>query len=264
MLPAPELSSPLVMAKRDSDQERRLDKLYREHSERFVAARDEFAGELRSAGKREQANRVKALRRPTTAAWAINRAALSSTREVREFAEASRRLEEAQARALEEDDEGAAEWRAAVERENETRAAVAEAAERGARDAGHPISARTVELVGETLRAAVADPELRDRVLRGRLQREQSAATLGALPAAAPRKRDRRSAERRERARARRELARLEGQLADATQREERLRAQVERTAEALREEKRRLAGARREAAGLRRRVEKARRDPPR
>ena len=54
-----------------------------------------------------------------------------------------------------------------------------------ARDAGHPVNQRALELVGETLRAAAGDPDLRERVIRGRVEREQSATTLG-TPAVPP------------------------------------------------------------------------------
>ena len=249
------------MAKRRRDaSEERLDELYREHPQGFVAGRDALAKGLRTDGDGDEAARVKKLRRPTAAAWAVNRAALTEPGKAEEFADASRRLEDAQARALEGDDEDASEFRAAAARENEARTALADVAERGARDVGDPLSDRSLELVIETLRAATADAELRDRVVRGRVEREQSAATLGAIPTGRPRKRDRRSDERRKRAQAQRELDRLEDELADANARQERLSAQVKRTTQTLREEKRKLAETKREASSLKRRVAAARR----
>jgi len=238
----------------------RLDELYREPPERFVAGRDRLVKELREAGDRDQAERVKKLRRPTVAAWLINRAALESRPELEEFAESSRQLEEAQARALEGDDEGAAEWRAAAAREREATMAVVDVAKRAASDAGHPASERALELVGQTLRAASGEPELRERVLHGRVERERSAATLGTPPAGSAPKRDPRSAKRRGAAQARRDLERLEGELADATAREGRLGAGIEQTEEALRREKTRLAATKRETAELKRQVKAAER----
>jgi hypothetical protein len=117
--------------------------------------------------------------------------------------------------------------------------------------------------VTETLRAATADPELRDRVLRGRVEREQSAATLGTLglasPAAPPRGRAPKKG-RGDTATARRELKRLERQLADAAAREQRQRSKVDHATEVLREEKERLAESKRATAELRREVKKAER----
>lgn len=236
----------------------RTDGLYLEHPAGFVAGRNRLVKDLRAAGERDEAERIRKLRRPTVAAWLINGAALSSPEVMKRFAEASRELEEAQRRALEGEAEGTAEWRAAAGREREATEAVVEFAASRAREVGHPPSERAVELAAGTLRAASGDPELRGRVLAGRVEREQSAATLGTLAAAPPRRRESGSAKRRDVAQARRELNRLEGEMADATEREERWRERVDRTAEALREEKKRLSETRREVAALRRRLKSA------
>lgn len=240
--------------------EERLDELYREHPDGFVAARNELAKEMRAAGDREEADRIKKLRRPSVAAWLLNRTALSSSRSLQEFAEACRQLEEAQGRALEGDDDAVAEWRAAAARQRESNAGVAETAAGLARDSGHPVKPRALELVGETLQAAASDPDLRDRVMHGRLEREQSAPTLG-MPTIAPkRRRDSGAAERRDLAQARHELDRLREELGQAADRAERLRESVARTTETLREERARLSEAKRETANLRRRVKAAER----
>jgi hypothetical protein len=247
------------VAKRTPASDERLDELYREPPGEFVAGRNRLARELRDGGDREASDRVKRLRRPTVAAWVINRVALTSPKLLEELAAASAGLEDAQRRALEGKDEGAAEWRAAAQREQEATEAVVEAAEASARDAGHPPSARAMELVADTLRAAAADADLRGRVVAGRVEREQSAATLGTpLLAPSSKRAAGGSTRRREATRARRERERLEEELAEATEREERLRAQVERSASALRDQKARLADAKREATALRRRVKGA------
>jgi hypothetical protein len=239
--------------------DQRLDELYREHPDAFVSERNQLAKDLRTAGDRDEAERVKKLRRPSAAAWLLNRAALTSPSQLKEFAAASRALEQAQRRAIEGRDEGPEKWRAAAARERDAITAVLELAARLARDAGHPATERALELAGDTLRAATADPELRERVLSGRLGRERSGATLG-TPAGPPPRTDRKAERRRERAQARRDLERLEADLAGATEREERLRAQVQRTEQALREEKAKLAESKRASAALRRRVKAAQR----
>jgi len=202
---------------------------------------------------------VKALRRPTLAAWLINRAALTSPGLTKELDEASRELESAQARALEGAEDAAAQWRAAAERERSATAALIEAAVEAGREAGHSASPGTVEAVDETVRAAATDSELRDRILRGRVEREGSAATLGTLASAPPRKRQRQSAKRRDRAQARREVERLEEELAKATAREEQHSAAVERTAATLGRERKILADAKRDTTAIGRRLKAAR-----
>jgi hypothetical protein len=239
----------------------RLDELYRGPPDRFVAARDQLAKDMRSAGESEEAARVKKLRRPTVAAWIINRAALEAGDQVEEFAAASGALEQAQRRAVEGGDEGASEWRAAAAREREAIAGVLAVAERLARDAGQGPSGKAMELVEETLRAAAADADLRSRVVEGRVEREQSAATLGTLGAVAAPKRRRTPAKARTASAAeRRELARVERALEKAAKLEEEREAQVERAQEAVREAKERLSAAKRERADLERRRRKARR----
>ena len=98
---------------------------------------------------------------------------------------------------MEGDEEATAEWRMAATREREAATAVRDAAESAARDAGHPATPRALELAVETLRATSGDEQLRERVERGRVEREQSAATLGILelPSSPP---DAKSARRRE------------------------------------------------------------------
>ena len=247
---------------RPTDASGRLDELYREHPDGFVAGRNGLARDLRADGDRERADEVAKLRKPSVAAWLINHAALTSAAEVEAFADASRELERAQRAAIDGDEGGPDALRAAAIRERKAGEAVLSAAESGARSAGHPPSDRVLELVGETLRAAAGDAELRDRVVRGRVERQQSAATLGGLGAASGTPRGRRrpgSEKHREVERARRELKRLETELARQSDRSQRLRSRVEEATEALRAEREKLAESERATAELERRVEEAR-----
>jgi len=231
-----------------------LDELYRQHPEHFVASRNELAKQLRVDGDRDAAERLKKLRRPTTTAWLLNRVALDSPTLVEEFVATSRAVEDAQRQALEGDEEATAEWRMAATREREAATAVRDAAESAARDAGHPATPRALELAVETLRATSGDEQLRERVQRGRVEREQSAATLGILelPSSPP---DAKSARRREVARDQREKKLIEGELADAIAREERLRVRVEESTEALRRAKAKLTESKRETRALNRKL---------
>jgi hypothetical protein len=241
------------MAKDSQKTDQRLDELYRDHPEGFTAGRNELAKDLRASGDRDEAERVKRLRRPSAAAWLVNRVAIDSPETMDAFGEASEELEKAQSRAVEGKQGAATELRAAAARERDAVAAVLEEAERSARGVGHPPNARTLELVADTLRAASGDGEFRKRVRAGRLERERTAATLGTVPDKVPFRRRVGSEKRREVAQAQRELKRLEQELERVAATEERLQDQIERTSEALRSERRQLAEAKRESNRLRR-----------
>jgi hypothetical protein len=73
-----------------------IDRLYSLPPEEFTQARKEAERELRKAGEREQADLVKALRKPTAAAGAVNRLVRSHRAEVEAFFEAAARLRDAQ------------------------------------------------------------------------------------------------------------------------------------------------------------------------
>lgn len=237
-----------------------LDELYREHPDEFVAGRNRLAKELRAEGEREQAEDVRRLRRPTAAAWLLNRVALSSADRLEQFAAAVEELEAAQGRVLEGKDDAAAAWRAAVARQREAAAAVVEEAARMAREAGRDPGERPLELVGETLTAASGDPELRARVLEGRVEREQAGATLPMPAAPAPRRRSRAPTARKDTAGARRELKRVERELASAEDREQRSRERVAKAEAGLRGAKEKLAEHARATAALRRELKAAQR----
>src|SRR5262245_7148705 len=66
----------------------------------FVAARDSLAKRLEAAGERELARVVRALKRPTASAWAVNQLARRMPKEIERLLEAGRALREAEAEAL--------------------------------------------------------------------------------------------------------------------------------------------------------------------
>src|SRR5207244_13193920 len=80
--------------------EDRIDELFTLAPEEFVAARDELAKQLRADGNSDGAAQVKALRRPTVAAWAINQAARRHPEHVEDLLAAGRDLREGQRRMM--------------------------------------------------------------------------------------------------------------------------------------------------------------------
>ncbi|MGH9024889.1 MAG: hypothetical protein ACRDWD_02055, partial [Acidimicrobiia bacterium] len=77
------------------DLEGRIDELYGLPLERFTPERDALARRLASEGDREAAGRVKALRKPVAAAWALNALSREAPEGIAELEELGRRLREA-------------------------------------------------------------------------------------------------------------------------------------------------------------------------
>jgi hypothetical protein len=73
-----------------------LDDLYRTAPAAFVAARNELSRRLKLAGRKEDADSVAKLARPTPMAWVVNQLALEGAEELRELRDAGAALREAQ------------------------------------------------------------------------------------------------------------------------------------------------------------------------
>lgn len=80
--------------------EGRIDAMYALPLDRFTPERDALAKELQTAGDPEAAKRVKGLRKPVVAAWALNALAREDPDGIRELLELGTRLRDAQRRAL--------------------------------------------------------------------------------------------------------------------------------------------------------------------
>ena len=153
----------------------------------FTRARDARVKELRSDGDRDAAAAVKALRKPTVAAWALNQLARSRAADVKRLLEAGERLRSAQEELLGGGDRAAFQEAATAERElvaGLTADATTLASEAGERGGG------LREKVAETLHAAALDEETAEELRAGRLTREREAiggfGAPGGGPAPAP------------------------------------------------------------------------------
>lgn len=146
--------------------EEALDALYGAGPEGFVAGRDRLAGELRRAGRRDEARRVAALRRPSLAAWAVDHVALRDQGAVDALVAAGERLRQAQEEVVAGGDRAAL-HRAAEERRALITSLAAEAAAAlAARGSGASAHRDEIEA---TLEAASADPSVAALVRTGRL-----------------------------------------------------------------------------------------------
>ena len=142
-----------------------IDRLYGLPLGEFTRARNEAASELRKAGQREEAERVKALRKPTAVAVAVNRLVREHRGEVEQFLRAATVLRDAQF-------SGKGDLAAATKQEHEE-------LERLTRIGG--------EAVRQTLLAAAADEDAAQQLLEARLERELELSGFGTLLAVAAR-----------------------------------------------------------------------------
>jgi hypothetical protein len=227
-----------------------LDALYGLPLEEFTRQRDALVKELRSAGHRDEAAWVKALRRPSASAWLVNQLARTQMADARRVIESGEALRAAQDRALAGKASPNELSRASEEHAAAMGALLAKAP--GVLDSkGNAPSRTTIDRAAETLRAIALDEEARAGFASGRLTRERQASGLGfALgaepagrkPARAPKARPEADAQRQERAQA------------ALTQARARHRAQGQKVGELQRA----LRQAEREAESAQRRVAKA------
>lgn len=153
------------------DVEDAIDRLYSLPLEEFTAARNALAKEL--AG--DDAKRVKALRKPTLSAWAVNQAVRAEPGLLEALLGAGGELRQAHRQATR---GGGTQLRDAARSEREAVEALAAAARKAAgKRAGEPFMDR----VRETLHAASLDEEARDVVAAGRVVNDLRAVGLGAV-----------------------------------------------------------------------------------
>jgi hypothetical protein len=166
--------------------QRAADELYGLPLPDFTKARDEHARRLREEGLRDEAEAVKALRKPTAAAWALNQLARRRPDEVGQLLATGRRLREAQDELLAGGDRSSLQQASADERE--LVAELARAATAIAGEQALPAGASLAERIRSTLHAAALDQRTAAELGAGCLVREQEAVGLfGASPAEAKR-----------------------------------------------------------------------------
>lgn len=130
----------------------------------FTPARDALAKELKAAGHTEEAAAVKGLRKPSVAAWALNRAARDDPEAVASLRSAGADLRAAQAEAMSGDAGRLRAASRALSDEIDRFAALAAAA---LRSAGRPAGAAQQEKFASTLRTAAVDDAAGEALARG-------------------------------------------------------------------------------------------------
>ena len=153
-----------------------VSELYGLNPDQFVAARNQLAKSLRSAGRRQDASEVARLRKPPAPAWALNQVARQSSDLIDAVRSAGARLRAAMDAALTGDPSGV---RAARTAEREAvNAAVAEAL-RHLEQIGHSANEAARRRIEATLRAAAIDDPVAERLRQGRLDSDEEASGFG-------------------------------------------------------------------------------------
>jgi hypothetical protein len=158
----------------DLDEE--IDRLYGTPLDEFVRERDELARRLTRAGDRDAAARVKALRKPTVGAWALNQAVRRRRVETDALLATGRRLRAAHEDLLTGGDPAV--LRETMEEERSLTSALADCAEAIASETGKSGPALR-DRVRATLHAAAVEEEARAQLAAGRFIREREAVGLG-------------------------------------------------------------------------------------
>jgi hypothetical protein len=159
----------------------RIARLYGLPLEEFTSERNALAAQLRAEGDPERAATVKALRKPSAAAWAVNRLVRAEPDLVEALLGAGGELRQAHRQAA--SGKGALQLRAAAEAE---RAAVEMLVARAPVAIGRPLTPAVVDSIRNTLHAASSSDEARAQVRSGTLSTELRPVGLGPLPAPAP------------------------------------------------------------------------------
>jgi hypothetical protein len=171
-----------LVAKGANDLDAQLDGLYAAPLAEFTAARNALAKSLDAAGRKDDAARVKALRKPSASAWAVNALALSEPKLLAALVASGERL-----RAKPSD------MREAMRGRREAVTAAAKAAERALTGAGHAANADTQRRISATLEAIATWGKTTGGPVAGRLTEDVPApgfdeiAALGLLGAAVSR-----------------------------------------------------------------------------
>ena len=140
-----------------------VDELYSLPRDEFTAARNAAAARARDQGHRELADQIRALRRPSTAAWLANLLAREQPDEVRALVELGDGLRQAQYRL-----QGEALRRLSQQRHELVHALVHQA-QALARTAGHPAGAAVTRELVNTFTAAVNSAAAAQALAAGRL-----------------------------------------------------------------------------------------------
>jgi hypothetical protein len=178
--------------------ERDLDRLYGLPRDQFTSARNALVSELRNAGRKEDAEEVRALKKPPVSAWAVNQLARRHPQEVAELVKAGDALRKAQRDVLA--GKKGADVREASRAQHELADGLVDAAREILGETGAAATQAMAQRISGTLRAASSDPAAAKLLRKGRLSEDVESIGFGPLLHVAPQRKGR-SRPKRDRAR---------------------------------------------------------------
>jgi hypothetical protein len=217
-----------------------LEELYSARPEEFVETRKRLARQLREGGERAAAQKVQEARKPSVAAWAVNRLVRDFPKEIRNLEKAGVALRKTQVRIIQVGDPG--DMQAQLAEARDLVARLTRAARQLLRDEGGA-SDTTLARVSETLMASLADESRAEQLVQGRLVKEMEPSGFGLPTGVTPGPRTRTTkatGERRKVAKAEERLERARRELAEKQR--DLQAAEAEERAAALEAEKARKA----------------------
>jgi hypothetical protein len=158
----------LIAAPCEGETLEEIDDLFALPLDEFTAARNELAKRLKREGDAETAEAVRALPKPSVAAWTVNQLARRDPEAVRSLLNVAARLRSAQERSLKGERVGD-ELRAAQAEERDVLRKLTRGAEAVLQSADRPASGTTLERVSSLLRAAAVAEPGRTSLREGRL-----------------------------------------------------------------------------------------------
>jgi hypothetical protein len=158
----------VISASREGETLEQADRLFALPLDEFTAARNELARRLKKDGDDDAAEQVRALAKPSVAAWAVNQLARKEAEAVRSLLNLASRLRNAQERSLK-GERAADELRAAQAEERDVIRTLTQRAGDILREADRPASGTTLERVSSLLRAAAVAEPGRTSLREGRL-----------------------------------------------------------------------------------------------
>ena len=169
------MSGPSVDEAGPPDLAAKVATLYARPLDQFVSARNSASAEAKKTGDKDLAVELRALPKPSSAAWLVNVLVQRRRAEVEQVIELGASLKEAQSGM------DRAQLQALGQQRQRLLAAVAQESLTAASEVGHDVGAAALPGVEQTLRAALADPRAAAAVLTGRLIRTLEASGWDAV-----------------------------------------------------------------------------------